>query len=934
MAVRRRPSGQVSDWAEPLSGPAPECVVPAAERAMDADAERTETESEFFDRFTRVHRCAAASTTLCFIVGCFVLRRTVEDNGPRESTLIQTLSFCTMTCFMTSAVLNWLKIAFDDQPTSASEACEVRARHAPLECVVVINLISMLTHFMIATETMPVTVSIFGQRMHSARWAEWCSLVPLLMLLMHSLDPPGPLDDAPKPEQALEPAAVRPFLSRYALASVLCQTASTWLGAVCSLWQMPLMLGLGIFLVSCLSFSHIFFVLANSRAALKVVLAAADATNGASLAGLPSSTMHFSKQVSERQARARQVKSTLLTYVCTLTWSMFVAVYCVGMLQLVSHDVETILYSAVDVVAKCLYSAALGTAHSSVLSPEHALRRLLALEQEATLQRRRFLRYVMHEVRVPLNAVSLGVRALARSVTTAPAAPALHDDEDNQRCDDGRLCLSQDEIVEVINIVDSSIACMSETLDDVLSFASIEEGRFTLHCEPFMVGDIVDHVLAMHNASALERRIPLTSTIDACFVGAWLDGDARRLGACVSNFVSNALKFSRESEHLPCIVVSARALPRPRRAGDDSASAVLRVSVKDNGIGIDVNDQQYLFQAFSQIRAGELQQGRGSGLGLAISKEIVLLHGGSIGVHSELGKGAEFFFEIPLVRIKAPMQPSPPPPTGRLLALLPPAEAGALSGCSSAHFSGTPAHFADTLSGALALNNPARSVVPSAVACCEDSLRRDERGAKRRRTQGDEGDAVSSQKQRAAVAASAKRPRRRRALIVDDVSSNRKLIAFHIKNLGFDVEFAEDGRRAVELYSRKRARTENGDNKPEDRHDDMPFDLVLMDSVMPVMNGLDATRLLRVQCCRAVIIGVTGNALAEDIHDFMSAGVDAVITKPVAVNALRDTLERLGALDEAQAVRWILEALAPRCARKRPADAAAKPRGAPAPAAA
>ena len=125
--------------------------------------------------------------------------------------------------------------------------------------------------------------------------------------------------------------------------------------------------------------------------------------------------------------------------------------------------------------------------------------------------------------------------------------------------------------------------------------------------------------------------------------------------------------------------------------------------------------------------------------------------------------------------------------------------------------------------------------------------------------------------------------RRLRALVVDDVKSNRKLMGLLVSKLGFSCTFAENGEEAVRAWTEANAKRSGGGAEP-------PFDAVLMDSVMPVLNGVEATRRLRAEGCTCAIIGVTGNALAEDIAVFLNAGVDAVITKPVKTEALTNVL--------------------------------------------
>ncbi|KAH8058328.1 phosphorelay sensor kinase [Aureococcus anophagefferens] len=642
-------------------GASPPTAVRCAQQPAEADlTEATLTRNESHDNMETVDARRAANTRRfvgCLrraCLGCFAIYAccvvlflatvTPAPDGWDAQATLRTFSQMTASCFGTAALLNLLAVAFEDESVLGDGSPSARARVAPFTCIFVINVVSCASHAAIALDLLPRHVMFDGRVFHSARWAEWCALVPLLMVLMHALnfDPNGD-----------EEAPVRLLL-----------------------WDPPAPVALACLLLSTAAYCHIFVVLGDVLAKAK---AAYDEKRDDRKGDRPAKS--FSRDVAAAGRRLRLARAALLTVVCAGTWTLFVVVYFSGLFRLVSPLYEGLLYNVVDVVAKCLYAGALGAAHSRALSPEHALRRLLQFEVEATTQRRRFLRYVMHEVRVPLNAVRLGVRAISDYVGYGRG----------QSPEGDRPSL------EVVEVVEASISCMSETLDDVLSFASIEEGRFTLHRKPFAVRDLVDQAVATHAPSARERGVAL-------------------------------------------------------------------------------------------IRAGELQQGRGSGLGLAISREIVQLHGGTIGVVSDVGRGSEFYFVIPL---------------------------------------------------------PVR--------------------------------------------------RRAAALVVDDVSSNRKLIAFHVRKLGFEVELAEDGAEAVAAHSLKRART-GGGAAPQDAADD-GFDLILMDSVMPVMNGLDATRAIRAAGCDALIVGVTGNALAEDIAAFVAAGANCVVTKPVSVAQLKDELAKYGLAD-------------------------------------
>ena len=129
-----------------------------------------------------------------------------------------------------------------------------------------------------------------------------------------------------------------------------------------------------------------------------------------------------------------------------------------------------------------------------------------------------------------------------------------------------------------------------------------------------------------------------------------LVGDGRRLCSVVQNFASNAIKFSRAGS---TVTLRMRLDDSTSRSPSLASSKyVLKVEVCDEGVGINAEDQSKLFEAFSQIRPGDLQDGRGSGLGLAIAKQIIKLHGGKIGVVSEPNQGSIFYFVVPLNFVK------------------------------------------------------------------------------------------------------------------------------------------------------------------------------------------------------------------------------------------------------------------------------------------
>lgn len=419
------------------------------------------------------------------------------------------------------------------------------------------------------------------------------------------------------------------------------------------------------------------------------------------------------------------------------------------------------------------------------------------------------------QVRVPLNAVKLGLAYVTDTLSR------------HEREQESGIDAEDTDVEDVLRIMDSSIDVMSETLNDVLSFAAIEEGRLSLNCDCFNVTHMLEKTVAAHRSSAKDKNVALELVVDSALSQLRLYADHRRLGGCVSNFISNAIKFSKDGIDATVNVVATLKTTNvvnksrvlwPSESQSRDCVEVL-IEVQDNGCGISEADQTRLFTPFSQIRPGELQQGRGSGLGLAISRDIVEKHGGNIGVTSILGDGSTFFVSIPL---------------------------------------------------AVVVDMPQSNTLQSAVSSPEAT--------------------PSNPLLPRALPAFPNIDRPLTALVVDDVLSNRKLFCMQIKKLGFEVKEAQDGRLALIACSvDPNTLTLNRDIRQR-------FDVVFMDSVMPVMSGVEATAILRTVGLTVPIIGVTGNALEEDVRAFLNAGANCVLSKPVFTNRLEQQLRSLGLL--------------------------------------
>ena len=239
---------------------------------------------------------------------------------------------------------------------------------------------------------------------------------------------------------------------------------------------------------------------------------------------------------------------------------------------------------------------------------------LIKAEQEAVeagISKEYFLSNMSHEIRTPLNAI-LGFVTI------------LQDEIENQTHK------------KYLEIVLNSGENLLTIINDILDFSKLRSGEFTIERSRFNLHEELTHTLELFVASANEKEITMLAYLDP-YIPYELESDPLRIKQIIANFISNAIKFTQ-----PEGTIELEAYCN---------NNMLEVSIKDTGIGLSEEDQERIFNAFTQAKNGNTFTG-GSGLGLAICKKLAEHMGGDVFVTSTLGEGSVFTLEIPVLSHK------------------------------------------------------------------------------------------------------------------------------------------------------------------------------------------------------------------------------------------------------------------------------------------
>ncbi|WP_235869662.1 response regulator [Veronia nyctiphanis] len=526
-----------------------------------------------------------------------------------------------------------------------------------------------------------------------------------------------------------------------------------------------------------------------------------------------------------------------------------------------------------------------------------ALSKAKLAAENANQKKSEFLANMSHEIRTPMNGIT-GMASLLKNT---------------------RLDKEQTEFVEMLET--SSISLL-DVINDILDFSKIEAGKLELNKKEFSLFELSRDLERLFKLPALDKGLKLATHLDDRLDQSVI-GDPARLRQVMINLVGNALKFT-DKGHVEFDISMIK---------QDDRSLLVQFSVEDTGIGIATEKLTQVFEKFEQADGSLSRSFGGTGLGLSISYQIVELMGGILSVESQLGYGSRFHFSISLDRPIRELASTEETRVfeGKSILLVDDSRlnmritntqlsnmgcdvvcctrsADALGIVEKQHHLGKPFDLVvldknmpemDGVRLGKQLRNELKDECPSMImlTASPEDIDTDELASSGFSDCVGRPYVVSEFKKVIAKAinfpvAVAERTEELqqesitdknykpqfegRVLVVEDTLINQKVTEAMLERLGVDVEIAENGISACKLVQQSR------------------YDMIFMDCQMPVMDGYEATSVIRdienTQHIHTPIVALTANATEEFRQRCLEAGMDDYVAKPVSKGALEGML--------------------------------------------
>ena len=522
-----------------------------------------------------------------------------------------------------------------------------------------------------------------------------------------------------------------------------------------------------------------------------------------------------------------------------------------------------------------------------------ALQEALEAAKHANRAKTAFLSNMSHEIRTPMNAI-IGLNNIALNAPTA-----------------------SEEVKQYLEKSNASAQHLLGIINDILDMSRIESGRMTVKNEEFSFAEALKQINGIISEQCTEKGITYDCRIEGQ-IDTYYVGDVMKLKQVLINILGNAVKFTPEGGAVNFIIEEGSRFDR---------KAVVKFIISDTGVGISEEFLPHIFEPFSQEDSSSTSKYGSTGLGMPITKSIVELMNGNIAVESEKGKGTTFTVTVTFGesdKKSADTETGAPAPhnmsvlvidddrialehaeivLGQVGISCETAESG-WEGIDKVRIRHGRREDYDLIlvdwkmpeMDGIEASRQIRSVVGNDIPIIIlTSFNWDDIADEAKEAGVDTfvpkplfADSVMEEfreafrKKNETLIQKTADLEGRRVLLAEDVVINAEIITMILNMREMEVDLAENGQAAVDLYA---------------AHEPGYYAAILMDMRMPVMDGLEAARVIRSmdkEDAKTIpMIALTANAFDEDVQRSMQAGLNAHLSKPVEPEALYETLEKL-----------------------------------------